>query len=108
MDIVIRSIGLDLSKAQEAAIEEKIGRVEDHGARIVRTRVFVRRNSAHASDRQFSIRVICEVRGADIIAEQEGGDVLTAIDLVSEKVERQLAKRKTDRLSRREETVKTD
>jgi putative sigma-54 modulation protein len=102
MDIVIRSVGLELTKAQETAIEEKIGRVGDHGARIVRARVFVRKNSAHTSDRQFSIRVVCEIRGADIIAEQEGGDVLSAIDLVSEKVERQLRKRKTDRLARRE------
>jgi len=105
MDIVIRSNGLDLTKGQEAAIEEKIGRLDNQGPRIVRARVFVRKNSAHASDRQYSVRVVCEVRGADIIAEQEGGDILTALDLVSEKAERQLRKRKTDRLARREEAA---
>ena len=101
MDILIRTAGMELTKTLEAAVEEKIGRVESFGPTIVRARVFVHKDSAHASGRQYSVRVICEVRGADITAEQFGADVPSALDAVAQKIERRLRKRKTDRLSRR-------
>lgn len=101
MDIVIRTVGLELTKSLEAAIEEKIGRVEHYGPTIVRARVYVHKESAHASSRQFSVRVLCEVRGADIAAEEVGPDPISALDIVAEKIERRLRKRKTDRLAKR-------
>ncbi len=101
MDIVIRTSGLKLTKAEEALIEEKIARAEHYGPTILRARVFVHKDSAHASSRQYSVRVLCEVRGADISAEECGPDVASALDIVTAKIERRLRKRKTDRLSKR-------
>jgi putative sigma-54 modulation protein len=101
MDIVIRTVGLKLTDALEAAIEEKIGRAEHFGPTIVRARVFVHKDSAHASTRQYSVRVVCEVRGNDLAAEDRGPDPLSALDIVAEKIERQLRKRKTHGLAKR-------
>ena len=105
MDIMIRTAGMELSKTLETTIEEKIGRIEQFGPTIVRARVFVHKNSAHASGRQYSVRVVCEVRGADITAEQFGADAASALDAVAQKIERRLRKRKTDRLARRVRTT---
>ena len=102
MDIVIRTVGLELTKSQEATIEEKIGRIEHYGPSIVRARVFVHKESAHASKRQYSVRVLAEIRGADVTAEEAGPDVISALDIVAEKMERRLRKHKTGRLARRE------
>jgi putative sigma-54 modulation protein len=101
MDIVIRTAGLELTKSLEAAIEEKIGRIEHYGPTIVRARVFVHKDSAHASTRQYSVRVVAEIRGKDVTAEECGPDVLSALDIVAEKMERRLRKYKTGRLARR-------
>ena len=101
MDIVIRTVGLKLTDALEAAIEEKIGRAEHFGPIIVRARVFVHKDSAHTSTHQYSVRVVCEVRGADLAAEDRGPDPISALDIVAEKIERQLRKRKTHGLAKR-------
>jgi ribosome-associated translation inhibitor RaiA len=42
-----------------------------------------------------------EVPGNDMAAEQKAGEPLEAIDLLVEKMERQLRKRKTERIAKR-------
>jgi ribosome-associated translation inhibitor RaiA len=46
--------------------------------------------------------VLIEIPGTDLSAEQSGADVVSALDVVAEKIERRLRKRKTERLARRE------
>ena len=104
MDILIQADGLELTEALRAAIEEKIGRVEQLAPRAVRARVRVRKVSAHPSARQYLVRVLCELPGQDLSAEDAGPDPLSAVDIVAAKIERRIRKRKTDRLARRART----
>ena len=67
----------------------------------MRARVYLHRTSAHPSPRQYAVRVLCEVPGKDLSCEEHGPDVLSAVDIVAEKLERQLQKRKTERLAKR-------
>ncbi|NWF65680.1 MAG: ribosome-associated translation inhibitor RaiA [Chloroflexi bacterium] len=106
MDILIHSDGLVVKEDLRAAIEGKIGRVEQYAPRALRARVYLRKTSAHPSPRQYSVRVLCEVPGKDVSCEQYGEDVLSAVDIVAEKIERLLRKRKTDRLARRTRTAR--
>jgi putative sigma-54 modulation protein len=100
MDILIRTTGVTLTETLEATIEEKIGRVEHFAPRAIRARVHVRKVSAHASQRQYLVRVIVELPGNDMSAEQPGPDVISALDLVAGKIERRLSKLKTEQLVR--------
>lgn len=101
MDMLIHTDGVTLTKKLEAAIEEKIGRLEQYAPRALRTRVKIRKTSAHAGANQFTVGVLIEVPGSDLSAEVKGADPMAALDVVSEKLESRLRKVKTRRLSRR-------
>jgi ribosomal subunit interface protein len=102
MDTLIHADGLTLTEAIKDAIDEKIGHVEQYAPRAVRARVWFRKDSAHHSARQYTVRVLVENPGADFSAEESRDDVITALDMAIGKIERQLRKRKTERLARRE------
>jgi ribosomal subunit interface protein len=102
MDILMQADGVVLNDALKNAIDEKIGRVEQFAPRALRARVRIRKVSAHPSPRQYVVRVLVEIPGDDISAEESSGDALTALDVVAGKIERRLRKLKTERLSRRE------
>ena len=101
MDILILADGVTMTESLKAAVDEKIGRVEQYAPRAVRARVRFRRASAHASQSQYVVRVLVELPGRDLSAEQIGPDPLLALDIVAEKIERRLRKRKTERLASR-------
>lgn len=106
MDILIHTDGVRLSEDLEDAVLEKIGRVEQYAPRAVRARVSLRKTSAHASPRQYLVRVVCEVPGSHPAAEQRAADPVSALDVVAEKIERILRKRKTAMLARRKRQAK--
>ena len=101
MDILIHTDGLTLTDSLYTAIEEKIGRVEQSAPRAVRARVRIRKISARAGQAQYVVRVLVEIPGADLSAEQIGPEAMLALDIAADKIERRLRKRKTERLARR-------
>ena len=101
MDILVHVDGLILTDSLRQAVEEKIGRVEQYAPRAVRARVRIRKASAHANQAQYVVRVLVELPGQDLSAEQIGPEPLLALDLVAEKIERRLRKRKTAQLASR-------
>ena len=64
--------------------------------------ILIQADGAHPSPRQYIVRVLVEIPGADLSAEESGANVVSALDVVAGKIERRLRKRKTDRLARRE------
>ncbi len=101
MDILIHTDGVNLTPALEDAVYDKIGRVEQYAPRALRARVRMRRVSAHPSPRQYVVRVLFEIPGADLSAEESGADVTSALDIVAGKIERRLRRLKTERLAKR-------
>ena len=101
MDILIQADGLPLSEDLKAAVEEKIGRVGQYAPRALRARVRLRRASAHANQAQYVVHVLVELPGRDLSAKQIGPEPMLALDILAEKIERRLRKRKTERLARR-------
>lgn len=101
MDILIQADGVTLTNPLRTAVEEKIGRVEQYAPRAIRARVRLRKVTAHANQAQYVVRVLVELPGRDLSAEQIGPEPLLALDIVAEKIERRLRKRKTERLARR-------
>ena len=101
MDILVQADGVTLTETIKNAIDEKIGRVELCAPRAVRARVNLRKISAHPSPRQFTVRVLVEIPGADLSAQESSADVIGALEVVAGKIERRLRKRKTERLASR-------
>jgi len=101
MDILIHTDGLTLTESLYAAIDTKIGRIEQFAPRALRARVRIRKASTHANQAQYVVRVLIEIPGADLSAEQIGPEPLLALDIAADKIERRLRKRKTERLAHR-------
>lgn len=100
LEILIRVEGLALTEKLREAIHVKIGRARRYAPRTVRARVQLQQVRASLSD-QFRACVLYEIPGNDIVAEHTAHEPLTAIDLVTDKLERRLRRRKTARLARR-------
>ena len=101
MDIIIHSEGFSLYDKMREQIEGKIAKIEHFEARAVRARVTLKRLSAHPSPTQFAASIHVEMPGNDAIAEQKASAPIEAVDLVLEKIEHQLSKKKTEKLARR-------
>ncbi|HOX55628.1 MAG TPA: ribosome-associated translation inhibitor RaiA [Candidatus Paceibacterota bacterium] len=101
LDILIRTDGVDLTDKLRAAIGRKIGRARRYATRAFRARVQLHRVRATPSPEQFRARVHYEIPGNDLVAEHTAHDPAAALDIVAEKMEGQLRRRKTARLVRR-------
>lgn len=100
-DIIIRANGVELTEQIRDAVTKKIGRVRQYAPRAFRARVHLERDHLKAVVDQYRVMVRYEVPGHDLIAEHRAHEPMAALDLVSEKLERRLRKRKTARLARR-------
>jgi ribosomal subunit interface protein len=90
-----------LTEKLREAVTRKIGRVRQYAPRAFRARVHVEREHLKAVTEQYRVTVSYEVPGHDVIAEHRAQEPLVALDLVAEKIERRLRKRKTARLASR-------
>lgn len=101
MDILIRTEGVELTDKLHEAVTRKIGRVRQYAPRALRARVQLHKVCPNRSARQFRARVHYEIPGNDLYAEHSAHEPVAAIDLVAEKIEGRLRRRKTARLARR-------
>lgn len=105
MDILIHAEKFTLDDKKRDLIVDKVGKLQQYMQRALRARVTLRLDSAHASEKQFVAKLLMEVPGQDMAAEQKAAEPLEAVDLLVEKMERQLRKRKTERIAKRTKGV---
>jgi ribosomal subunit interface protein len=99
--ISISSFGMPLTDELRIAVTRKIGRVRLYAPDALRAMVDIEKITAKRSFEQFRVFVRYELPGYDAVAEHRAHEPLTAIDLVAEKIERRLRKRKTAFLAAR-------
>ena len=99
--IIIRSNGVELTEKLKEGVLRKIGRVRQYAPRAFRARVQFEREHMKAAVDQFRVTVRYEIPGDDVMAEHRAHEPMAALDLVAEKIERRLRKRKTARLASR-------
>lgn len=97
MEILIRTEGMELTDKLRAAVNRKIGRGRNYAPRALRARVQLRQRSPG----RFQVKVHYEIPGNDLFAQHSAHEPLTALDLVAEKIEGRLRRRKTAQLARR-------
>lgn len=101
IDILIHADGVNLTEQLREAVNTKIGRVRQYAPRALRARVRLTKLLAARSQNQYRAHVLYELPGNDVNAEHVAHEPLAAVDIVAEKIERRLRKRKTARLARR-------
>jgi len=100
-EIIVRTSGVALTEKLREAVMRKIGRARLYAPRAFRARVHIEREHIKPTKDRFRVSVRYEIPGWDIFAEHRAKEPLAALDLVSEKIERRLRKRKTARLASR-------
>lgn len=108
LEILTRGDGIDVSEELRNAVVRKIGRVRQYAPHAFRARVQILRDHANRSNNQYRVTVRYEVPGNDVFAEHRAHDPLTALDVVAEKIERRLRRRKTATLARRVSQKRTN
>jgi len=101
MDILIRATGVELTEKLRAAVGRKVGRAQRYAPRAMRARVQLHKVRVNPSSEQYRARVHYEVPGNDVVAEHTAHDPVAALDVVADKLERKLRRRKTARLVQR-------
>ena len=101
LDILTRGDGIEVSEELRRAVVQKIGRARQYAPHAFRVRVQFHKDRSKPSSDQYRVTVHYEVPGNDVLAEHSSHDPFTALDLVSEKIERRLRKRKIATLARR-------
>jgi ribosomal subunit interface protein len=101
LEIIIRTNGVELTEKLRDAVTLKIGRARQYAPSAFRARVHLEREHIKTTGDQFRVSVRYEIPGWDILAEHQAQEPMAALDLVSEKIERRLRKKKTARLANR-------
>ena len=101
MQIHLSPRNVRLTGAIHAYVAEKIMRLEEITEEILAAHVVLLHDEQTASGGLYCVKVHLAIRGPDIHARDEDGDLYAAIDKISEKLARQLRNRKTRLVDKR-------
>lgn len=95
MQIHLSPRHLPLTAAIHQAVAAQIGQLEEFGFDIIAAHVVLLHANAAAPGDRYSVRVHLAVPGPDIFAEAASDDLYLALEQVTDKLGRQIRKRKT-------------
>ena len=96
MNLQVSGHHLEVTPALRSYVESKIGRVTRHFDHVIDAHVILTGNKTRQK-----AEVTLHVRGKDLHCECEDGDLYAAIDLLSDKLDRQVVKYKEQRYESR-------
>jgi len=91
--IVVTGVHMDLTDALKETVRTKVERLLRHNPRIIPVLVELvyPRSSDHS--REFGAQIRLELPGPDIVVREESDDLYKSIDILVDKVDRQLRRR---------------
>src|SRR6266478_5958448 len=105
MQIHLTPRHLQLTAAIHEAVAAQIGQLEHFGVDILGAHVVLLAADAEEPKQHYTVKVHLAVRGPDIFAEDSENDLYAALELVIDKLSRQLRKRKTAVKDKRRKTT---
>ena len=105
MQIHLSPRNVRLTVAIHAYVADKIMRLEDIASEILAAHVVLVHDEQAAAGSYFCVKVHLAIAGPDIHASDVDADLYAAIDKVSEKLARQLRKRKTRLVDKRRKSL---
>jgi putative sigma-54 modulation protein len=104
MQIHLSPRHLPLTASIHQAVAIQIGQLEELGTDIVGAHVVLMKNETAKPETRFTVKVHLAVAGPDIHAEDSQSDLYVAMERVTDKLARQLRKRKTALTDKRRST----
>ena len=101
MQIHISPRNVPLTAVIHGYVAEKIGHLEHLNDRMIGSHVVLWHDTSRHKKQEYVVKVHLCLPGPDIHAESNASDLFSAIDLVTDKLARQLRKHKTRILKRR-------
>jgi putative sigma-54 modulation protein len=101
MQIHISPRNVPMTSGIHGYVAEKIGHLEHLNGRLLATHVVLWHDESRHRKEEYVVKVHLGLPGPDIHAESSAPDLFSAIDLVTDKLARQLRKYKTRILKRR-------
>ncbi|MDR0590721.1 MAG: ribosome-associated translation inhibitor RaiA [Puniceicoccales bacterium] len=89
-DIIISGVHLDLTDALKKIVSEKAEKLFRHEGRIVRLRFELEHATSRNPAEEFVAKGHIEIQGPDIIATAISDDLYKSVDLLIQKLDRQL------------------
>ena len=99
--IILQGIHLELTEAMQNVMREKFAVLLRHNDYIVRINVRLHQDQQMGNERHYTGTSQIEIGGPDIIASAEGKDAYDVIDVLVDKLDRQLERRHGRRKDRR-------
>ena len=96
MNLSVSGHHLEVTPALRSYVQEKIGRVKRHFDHVIDAHVILTANKVHQK-----AEVTLHVPGKDLHCECEDGDLYAAIDLLADRLDRQVLKYKDKLQTRR-------
>lgn len=93
MKFILTTHNVTLTKAIEDHVLIRIEKIEHFDRWAIDARVTLEHDNTKAPERQFKCSIRLGVRGPDLYAEDQDGDLYAAIDKVTKKIEQQIRKR---------------
>lgn len=91
--IVISGIHIDLTDGLKNHVHDKMGRLFKHNERIIRLNVELAFSHTRDHQKEFTAKGHIAVNGPDIEGSVESDDLYKSIDLLVDKLDRQISKR---------------
>lgn len=91
--ILVSGVHLELTDALKQTVCAKVERLLRHNPRIVRVHVELIHARSRDHSREFGAQIRLEVPGPDIVVREESDDLYKSIDILVDKVDRQLRRR---------------
>ncbi|HYA37129.1 MAG TPA: ribosome-associated translation inhibitor RaiA [Candidatus Methylomirabilis sp.] len=94
MKITVSGHQVEITEPLRSYASEKIGRIQKHFDHVTNTNVVL-----HVQKNQHRAEATIHARGATLHADAQGADMYAAIDLLADKLDRQVLKHKEKRSS---------
>jgi len=91
--ILVSGVHMELTDALKETVCAKVERLLRHNPRIVRVHVELIHTRSRDRSREFGAQIRLEVPGPDIVVREESEDLYKSIDVLVDKVDRQLRRR---------------
>jgi putative sigma-54 modulation protein len=91
--IVVSGVHMDLTDALKETVCAKVERLLRHNPRIIRVLVELVYTRCSDHSREFGAQIRLELPGPDIVVREESDDLYKSIDILVDKVDRQLRRR---------------
>jgi len=91
--VVVTGVHMDLTDALKDTVCAKVERLMRHNPRIIRVHVELVHTRCSDHSREFGAQIRLEIPGPDIVVREESDDLYKSIDILIDKVDRQLRRR---------------